>query len=304
MAHDPIGLEGFDNILVEDSRRKGINLEGLALLPEGGGWLVVEFGADNIGGSGSQSRVPDGSARAAAAPPDMRLFTDPREAKPVWDVRESGLGVTSHVPGEPLTLGRLGGLRRRARKTWRLPARSAQAHAGLSLRGLVLRPFRSRLRAHPHRFRSANRRGIAKFRQFMEEAADLVVRYGGSLSGEHGDGQVARRTAAQDVRPGNDAGLPRIQVHLGSRLADESRASSSSRTASMKICASAPTTIPGSRRRISSFPTITAASQTRPCAAWASASAAATKAASCVPATASRAKRSTRPAAAPTCSGK
>ena len=28
-----------------------------------------------------------------------------------------------------------------------------------------------------------------KFRQFMEEAADLVVRYGGSLSGEHGDGQ-------------------------------------------------------------------------------------------------------------------
>src|SRR5205807_786384 len=32
--------------------------------------------------------------------------------------------------------------------------------------------------------------GIAKIRAFIEEAADLVVRYGGSLSGEHGDGQA------------------------------------------------------------------------------------------------------------------
>jgi Fe-S oxidoreductase len=32
--------------------------------------------------------------------------------------------------------------------------------------------------------------GVRKFRQFMEEAANLVVRYGGSLSGEHGDGQA------------------------------------------------------------------------------------------------------------------
>src|SRR6202051_675605 len=31
--------------------------------------------------------------------------------------------------------------------------------------------------------------GVRKFRQFMEEAAALVIRYGGSLSGEHGDGQ-------------------------------------------------------------------------------------------------------------------
>src|SRR2546430_4085513 len=31
--------------------------------------------------------------------------------------------------------------------------------------------------------------GIAKYREFVEEAADLCVSYGGSLSGEHGDGQ-------------------------------------------------------------------------------------------------------------------
>ena len=45
MAHAPIGLEGFDDIIVNASRRKGVNLEGLALLPEGAAWLMVEFGA-------------------------------------------------------------------------------------------------------------------------------------------------------------------------------------------------------------------------------------------------------------------
>ena len=44
-AIKPIGLEGMDDLLVEYTRRKGINPEGLALLPEGGGWLLAEFGA-------------------------------------------------------------------------------------------------------------------------------------------------------------------------------------------------------------------------------------------------------------------
>ena len=35
-----------------------------------------------------------------------------------------------------------------------------------------------------------SREGIKKFRAFMEEAADIVVGYGGSISGEHGDGQA------------------------------------------------------------------------------------------------------------------
>ena len=35
-----------------------------------------------------------------------------------------------------------------------------------------------------------SKEGIAKYRAFVEEAADLVVSYGGTLSGEHGDGQA------------------------------------------------------------------------------------------------------------------
>src|SRR6202453_4042765 len=48
MAHYPIGLEGFDDLLVEYSRRRSLNLQGLALLPPGSGWLLAEFGAATI----------------------------------------------------------------------------------------------------------------------------------------------------------------------------------------------------------------------------------------------------------------
>ena len=71
LSHRPIGLEGMDNMLVEYTRLKQINLEGLALLPEGNGWLLAEFGADTIDEAESQARTTDGRIRARRAPPDI-----------------------------------------------------------------------------------------------------------------------------------------------------------------------------------------------------------------------------------------
>src|SRR6202047_1456442 len=69
MEHKPIGLEGFDDLLVDYTRKKKINTEGLALLPEGGGWLMVEFGAETIPGAEMQAqRLIDARRRSAAAP--------------------------------------------------------------------------------------------------------------------------------------------------------------------------------------------------------------------------------------------
>jgi len=101
MEHRPIGLEGFDDIMVGASRRKGVNLDALALLPEGSGWLMVEFGADTVAEAESQAgnlmQTLDRPRPAEYAPVHR-----PRQAKRIWDVRESSLGVTAHVPGEPL----------------------------------------------------------------------------------------------------------------------------------------------------------------------------------------------------------
>ena len=69
LAHKPIGLEGIDDLLVEYTRRKGINSEGLALLPEGGGWLLAEFGADTIAEAEAQARGLHGAARQSPTRP-------------------------------------------------------------------------------------------------------------------------------------------------------------------------------------------------------------------------------------------
>ena len=76
MTHKPIGLEGFDELLVGYTRKKGINSEGLALLPEGGGWLMVEFGASTALEAESQARGLMQSLGHSANPPNMRLYTE------------------------------------------------------------------------------------------------------------------------------------------------------------------------------------------------------------------------------------
>ena len=190
MEHGPIGLEGFDDVIVKASRRMGINSEGLALLPEGSGWLLVEFGADTQAGAEAQAHHLMAALDRSATPPAMRLLTDPRHARRIWEVRESSLGATSHVPGDP--------------PRWEGFEDSAVAPEKL---GTYLRDLRKLMNAYEYggafyghfghgcvhtrmNYDLESAEGVRKFRQFMEEAADLVVAYGGSLSGEHGDGQA------------------------------------------------------------------------------------------------------------------
>jgi len=189
MAHKPIGLEGFDDLLVGYTRAKGINSDGLAMLPEGGGWLMIEFGAQSARQAESQARAVIDALGRSANPPHMRLYTDKQQIKRIWEVRESALGVTSHVPGEPLNWEgwedsavapeKLGGYLRDLRKMF----------AAYGYRGSLYGHFGHGCVHTRINFDLQSKEGIAKFRKFMEEAADLVVSYGGSISGEHGDGQ-------------------------------------------------------------------------------------------------------------------
>jgi FAD/FMN-containing dehydrogenase len=73
MAHKPIGLEGFDDLLVYYARTKGVNSEGLALLPEGGGWLMVEFGGQTAQAAESQARSLIDALNRKVSPPNVRL---------------------------------------------------------------------------------------------------------------------------------------------------------------------------------------------------------------------------------------
>ncbi|HKT37431.1 MAG TPA: FAD-binding and (Fe-S)-binding domain-containing protein, partial [Ktedonobacterales bacterium] len=189
LEYKPIGLEGFDEHLVDDMRRKAMDPANLRLLPAGHGWLLVEFGADSQREALSMAHNAMDALKRRQNSPDMRLIEDARQMAMIWKVRESGLGATARIPGAAQTW-----------PGWEDSAAPPDKFADYlrDLRKLIDEyHYTSAFYGHFGQgclhtrldFDLTSSEGIARFRSFIEEAADLVVSYGGSPSGEHGDGQ-------------------------------------------------------------------------------------------------------------------
>ncbi|MGZ5000010.1 MAG: FAD-binding and (Fe-S)-binding domain-containing protein [Methylomonas sp.] len=189
LQHKPIGLEGLDDRLIEDMKAINLHPQDVQLLPDGGGWLLAEFGGDNKNEADAKAKACMETLKQSGNPPTMKLFDNPAEEKMIWTVRESGLGATAHVPNKEITW-----------EGWE------DAAVPPDKVGHYLRDFRRLLEKFGYAcdlyghfgegcihtridFNLETQAGIDTFHAFLSEAADLVVSYGGSLSGEHGDGQ-------------------------------------------------------------------------------------------------------------------
>ena len=189
LACKPIGLEGIDDRLISDMKAIGLHPHDVELMPPGEGWLLVEFGGPDRNASHARARACMDAIRKRADAPSMKLFDDPAEEKKVWAVREAGLGATAHVPNKKITwVGfedaavppeNLGGYQRDFRALLEKYEYEGDLYGHFG-QGCVHTRIDFDLETHD---------GIAKFHRFLGDAADLVVRYGGSISGEHGDGQ-------------------------------------------------------------------------------------------------------------------
>jgi FAD/FMN-containing dehydrogenase len=148
LEHKPIGLEGFDYLLVEFMRRKGLALKELDCLPAGVGFLLVEMGAWS---SEEAHAMAESIARASQSwpSPPVAHICDREEAAAVWKVRESALGAMVFVPGEP---DRWEGWEDAAVPR-QLSARYHLPDGRVRLPQPALRPLRPGLRSLPHQFR-------------------------------------------------------------------------------------------------------------------------------------------------------
>ncbi len=187
LTHPLIGLEGFDGRLVEQMRRSNLHVTNLRHLPAGEGWLLCEIGADE------EAEVEIRVATLIASLPQSVssvVLRDERDQHEVWQIRESGLGATAHPVGQPVNYEgwedaavapeKLGAYMRGIRDLW----------AEFGYTGAWYGHFGQGCVHTRNNFDLSSVPGLASYRRFVERAADLCVSLGGSISGEHGDGQA------------------------------------------------------------------------------------------------------------------
>jgi FAD/FMN-containing dehydrogenase/Fe-S oxidoreductase len=194
VEHEPIALEGVDHYLIHDEQLKGMNADALSELPQGTGFLMVQFGGDTSEEADARAQEMLHALGESDHDPDVAFMDDPQREDELWQVREAGLGATAHVPGRPDTwegwedsavpVERLGDYLRDLRKLYEEFGYASDV--GPSLYG----HFGQGCVHTRIPFDLYSTEGVATYRRFLERAADLVASYGGSLSGEHGDGQT------------------------------------------------------------------------------------------------------------------
>ncbi len=189
----PIGMEGFDGALIDLFRQKKHLEENIALFPPGNGFMLIEFADDDLETAhrAADEFVAWTQTRPEHNRPVAKVFRKEADVRAIWRVRESGNGGTTIIPGEPSI----------THEGWE----DAAVHPRVL--GPYLRDFKKLLDSYGLKtwfyghlgegcihmrinFDLESVEGIRKFRRFVEDAADLVIQYGGSISGEHGDGQA------------------------------------------------------------------------------------------------------------------
>jgi len=192
MPFSPIAMEGLDWNIVGGLNDRNLRQREVSLLPEGRAWLLVELAAS------SPEAVDTDVTRFVSAMENDDLVNSvlhvshTADVKALWSIREQGASATSLAlkPGDPDPV-----------VGWEDTAVDPM-QLGDYLRALyaLVERYGYETSLYGHfgdgciharmTFDTRTADGVAKWRQFSQEIAELVVQFGGSLSGEHGDGQA------------------------------------------------------------------------------------------------------------------
>jgi FAD/FMN-containing dehydrogenase/Fe-S oxidoreductase len=190
LEHRPIAIEFFSGHVIDNLDKKHLNFGGRYILPDGKEFLIVQFGAPTPGEADEMAETLRARLARMPAGPNYKAVKDKEEQEAVWEIRRHSASTARM----PIGLGGQGG--------WPNWEDAALAPERL---GDYLRDFEKLLGKFDYdgtfyghwgqgcihcridfKFRTVD--NVKQFRAFMEQAADLVVAYGGVPSGEHGDG--------------------------------------------------------------------------------------------------------------------
>ncbi|MCU1413185.1 MAG: FAD-binding oxidoreductase [Microbacteriaceae bacterium] len=183
LAHNPASIEGLDARLVEAVRvAKGPGAVGD--LPRGGGWLLVELSGSDLADNLSRARL----LAADSGSLDFRLLPPGPESRAILRIREDGAGLAGRTPS--------------GKQAWPgfEDAAVPPEHLGTYLREFDALVAEFGIEGMPYghfgdgcihvRLDIPLETNGETLAAFMERGAELVTRFGGSLSGEHGDGRA------------------------------------------------------------------------------------------------------------------
>ncbi|WP_125776423.1 FAD-binding and (Fe-S)-binding domain-containing protein [Antribacter gilvus] len=183
LEHQPLAIEGLDARLV-DVVRRAHGAGSVPPLPQGGGWLMIEVGGETQ----AEALARAGAIVAAASTSASDVLPAGPNATKMWKIRADGAGLAGRTPsGEQAWPG------------WEDSAVPPE-RLGDYLRDLDTLMARYGVDGLPYghfgdgcvhlRIDIPLETSGSVLRTFMTEAAELVAKYGGSLSGEHGDGRA------------------------------------------------------------------------------------------------------------------
>jgi FAD/FMN-containing dehydrogenase/Fe-S oxidoreductase len=190
LAHRPIGCEALDHELFRDQQQLHMHPAALSQLPDGRAWVLIDVaGEDEDDARRRAEAIRADLARHDDPPTGLGIITDPVQRARLWEVREAGLGATAFPPdgGDQWPGWEDSAVAPEQVASYLRDLRSLYDRYGL--RGAMYGHLGDGCIHSRISFDLRTPTGVSTYRRFLEDAARLVASYGGSLSGEHGDGQ-------------------------------------------------------------------------------------------------------------------
>ncbi|WP_197374068.1 FAD-binding and (Fe-S)-binding domain-containing protein [Mycolicibacterium baixiangningiae] len=210
LRYSPAAIEGIDSLIVDTMRhRRGP--ESVTGLPAGNAWLYVDIDGEDRAEVEARGAELVAELHRAGRLIEARVVADPAERASLWRVREDGAGLSARLVdgGESWTGWEDSAVAPDQLADYLVAIKALLAEFGLT--GVMYGHFGAGCMHIRIDFDQRTEQGREVMSRFIRRAAELCVRFGGSMSGEHGDGRARSELLPLMYSPATMAAFSRFK---------------------------------------------------------------------------------------------